>query len=84
MQKETKKVDSNQIISRRNFVKVGGAMIAGTTLNLAPIRSFAQKAEEEEKRTQIQGIADHYNWENIASRTLEVYKNVLNLSQSPS
>jgi glycosyltransferase involved in cell wall biosynthesis len=50
------------------------------------LKEFIDKplTEEEEKRTQIQGIADHYNWENIASTILKVYKNVLNLSQSPS
>ena len=40
MPKTTKKADSNQIISRRSFVKVGGAVIAGTTLNLSPIRNM--------------------------------------------
>lgn len=50
MQKATKKTDSNQNISRRNFVKVGGTMIAGTTLNLSPIRNIVHKPDDEEKK----------------------------------
>jgi predicted aldo/keto reductase-like oxidoreductase len=50
MRTKTNSVDSDQSISRRNFVKVGGAMIAGTTLNIPPIRNFVRKSEEEEKK----------------------------------
>jgi predicted aldo/keto reductase-like oxidoreductase len=50
MQKATKKADLSQSISRRNFVKVGGAMIAGTTLNLSSIRNIVKKQEDDDKK----------------------------------
>ena len=50
MRKQSNKFHSDQNISRRNFVKVGGAMIAGTTLNFPPVKNLIRKPEEETKK----------------------------------
>ena len=50
MRKQSNKFHSDQNISRRNFVKVGGAMIAGTTLNFPPVKNLIRKSEEETKK----------------------------------
>ena len=38
---------------------------------------FNKPLTEEEKRKQINNIAEKYNWEKIAERTLKVYKNLV-------
>jgi len=41
------------------------------------IKDFIDRPlSDEEKRTQIAMIVEHYNWENISKKTLEVYKKV--------
>ena len=50
MKNQNNKFNSDQNISRRNFVKVGGAVIAGTSLNLPPLKKFTQQTEEETKK----------------------------------
>jgi len=56
MQKQSKKYHSDHRISRRNFVKVGGAVIAGTTLNLSPVKNLAQQTDEEKKIIQYRTL----------------------------
>lgn len=56
MGKKTDKFDSTPSISRRDFVKVGGAVLAGTTLKLPPISNFMQKPEEEKKILQYRTL----------------------------
>ena len=48
----------------------------------ANLRKFTIKPfTEEEKRIQIKRIDEKYNWEDIARRTLEIYKNTVNSPQ---
>ena len=53
MPKKGNSLNSNKSLSRRNFVKFGGAMIAGTSLNLVPMRNSARRPEDSEEDKKI-------------------------------
>jgi len=72
-------IPANRIVglSDGRYFKAGDK--EGLSKNL---KEFISKPlTEEEKSAQIQRIAEQYNWEKIASKTLEVYKNTVNSPQ---
>lgn len=50
MKQRTNKTDSNTKTSRRDFIKLGGAMIAGTTIHFPAVKKLVQQENEEQKK----------------------------------
>ena len=63
----------NVALSEENYFEPGNITGIVESLNRFTMRSFTEK----ERKVQLQKIVEKYNWEDIAKKTLAVYKKVV-------
>ena len=64
----------NVALSEENYFEPGNITGIVKSLNRFSMRPFTEK----ERKVQLQKIVEKYNWEDIAKKTLAVYKKVVN------